>query len=79
MTAQDLYDRVTIEWRGHGAYLVTIKYRGKKYTTVSNNSLAYYRIKTDDTSDNQRGYGGYTLKGAYNYFYDLCKRRNDLC
>lgn len=77
MTLQKLKARVRVERSGYGHYKVTIVYRGLKYTCHSNNSLAWDRL--DDAGLTNRQVGGfYTNKGAYQAFYDECKRKNNL-
>lgn len=62
---------------GYCSYEVTITYRGKKYTCYSNNSLAWDRLDDDNYPDNKI-VGFYTNKGAYQAFYEECKRKNNL-
>lgn len=78
MTLDELREKVDVV-RGFGycCYVVTIIYRGKKYTCQSNNSLAWDRLDDDNYRDNEVS-GSYTDKGAYQAFYDECKRKNNL-
>ena len=74
MTLQQLQERVTIGTCLQGHFAVTITYRGKKYTCISTDTLAY---------DTIRGYGDggndyYTEKQAYQSLYDFCKYKNNL-
>jgi hypothetical protein len=78
MTLQELKQRLRVERDGgHGQYKVTIFYRNKYYTCHSNNSLAWDRLDDDNYPDNVVN-GSYTNKGAYQAFYDECKRKNQL-
>lgn len=63
----------------HGQYEIRIKYRGKEYKCLSNNSLAYDRIHSccDFPSDSYIAFG-YTYKQALQTFWDECKRENGL-
>lgn len=78
MTLQELRQRVRVT-RGSGycCYVVTITWRGKEYTCHSNNSLAWDRLDDDNYRDNEVS-GFYTNKGAYEAFYEECKRKNSL-
>ena len=78
MTLTDLQNRVRVR-RGHGycSYIVTITYRGQEYECNSNNSLAWDRLDDYNYRDNEVN-GFYTNKGAYQAFYDECKRKNGL-
>jgi hypothetical protein len=74
MTLQQLRDKVNIGTCLQGHFAVTITYRGKKYTCISTDTLAY---------DTIRGYGDggndyYTEKQAYQALYDHCKNKNNL-
>lgn len=78
MTLQELKQRVRVERdRGYCSYIVKIDYRGKEYKCHSNNSLAWDRLDDDNYRDNEVN-GFYTNKGAYQAFYDECKRKNCL-
>lgn len=57
---------------GYGTYRVTIYFRKKFYSCVSNNSLAY-----DDMGEHENN-SYYTSKQAYQAFWDECKRKNNL-
>ncbi len=79
MTTQELRDRITIQRYGYGTYKVTIKYRGRCYSCISHDSLAYDRITgyADEVPDRAvRDF--YTYKGALRALYDRCKRANGL-
>lgn len=78
MTLKELRKRVRVKRAsGYCSYEVTITYRGKKYRCHSNNSLAWDRMDDDNYRDNEVS-GFYTNKGAYQAFYDECKRKNNL-
>lgn len=62
---------------GYNSYDVEITYRGKSYRCKSNNSLAWDRLDGKELSDRAECYG-YTNKGAWQSFYDECKRANNL-
>ena len=79
MNLEQLKERVSVQWCGYGAYRVTITWRGQEYSTTSNNSLAYDRIKgSDDWGSDREVHCFYTLKQAYEAFYEEVKRRNSL-
>lgn len=78
MTLEQLQEKVdVVRGFGYNCYVVTITYRGKKYTCQSNNSLAWDRLNDDNYSDNVT-IGGYTNKGAYEAFYEECKLKNNI-
>lgn len=78
MTLKELMDKVRVRRiNGYGKYLITITFRGKEYSTHSNNSLAWDRISDGDDFPNKVS-GHYTLKQAYQAFYDECKEINSL-
>jgi len=78
MTLKELKQKVTVRRdKGFSLYKVTIIYHGKEYTCTSNNSLAWDRLDDDNYRDNEVS-GFYTNKGAYQAFYDECKRKNNL-
>ena len=78
MTLNELRERVRVT-RGSGycCYNVTITWRGKQYTCHSNNSPAWDRLDDINYGDNEV-IGLYTNKGAYEAFYEECKRKNHL-
>lgn len=78
MTLQELREKVKVKRAsGYCSYTVTITYRGKEYSCQSNNSLAWDRLDDDNYRDNEVS-GFYTNKGAWQAFYDECKRKNNL-
>ncbi len=79
MNTQELRDRITIQRRGSGSYIITIEYRRRFYWSYSNNSLAYDRISGYAYDVPDRAVKDfYTYKGALQAFYDECKRANGL-
>jgi len=81
MTTKDYQDRITqlCHRSGFGGrYYVEIYFRGKFYSCHSNNSLAWDRINSDDTTPARRLDGFYTLKSALKAFYEECKQKNNL-
>jgi hypothetical protein len=75
MTTAQLLQRIDArKAMGYGSYKVTIEFRGKKYTCISNDSLAYDRHLDDDA----KGKGIYTQKDALKSFWNECKRKNNL-
>ena len=79
MTTKELRERITIQWKGHGSYKVSITYKGKVYSCTSHNSMAYDRIRgyADEVPD-RAVHDFYTYKGALQALYDECKRANEL-
>ena len=81
MTTKDYQSRITQLCHRSGVggcYFVQIYYRGRFYSCHSNNSLAWDRIHSDDTTPARAERGFYTLKGALKSFYDECKQKNNL-
>lgn len=81
MTLKELENKVSISRAGgHGQYRITIEYRGREYSCLSNNTLAYDSLPSisnaggcwDDTDLPM------TRKQALQSFYDECKRENGL-
>jgi hypothetical protein len=78
MTLNELKERVAVSReRGYNSYIVTIYYRNAYYQCHSKNSLAWDRLDDTNYRDNEVN-GFYTNKGAYQAFYDECKRKNGL-
>lgn len=78
MTLKELKDKVRVRRsNGYGRYLITITFRGNEYSVLSNNSLAWDRISDGDDFPNKVS-GYYTLKQAYQAFYDECKEHHSL-
>ena len=78
MTKQELLNKVSISRKGYGTYDVTTEFRGKNYSCTSNDTMAYDRIKSNDSMSEYRSEFGYTYKQALEAFYDDCKRINNL-
>jgi len=77
MTTQQLLERIDArKTTSYGHYRVTIQYRGKKYTCISNDSLAYDR-HLDTECWYSRG-KLYTQKEALQTLWNECKRKNNL-
>ena len=81
MTLKELENKVRISRAsGHGQYRITIEYRGREYSCLSNNTLAY------DSLPHSCSAGGcwddtnlpMTSKQALQCFWDECKRENGL-
>lgn len=72
MTEKELKSRMEVRWRGYGTYGISILYRGKWYSCISHNSLAY------DMLDEYESVGYYTSKQAYQALWDECCRTNNL-
>ena len=73
MTTKQLSERVYCGLTtSHGHYKVEITYRGKNYSCVTTNSLAYDYYKDEDAS------GFYTQREALQSLWDECKRKNGL-
>ena len=70
MTTQELLERLTLTWKGYGTYKVTIEYRKKFYSCICFDSMMWDTYKGANT--------GYTYKQALQYFYNECKRKNQL-
>lgn len=78
MTTEQLKERVSVSWRGHGTYKVTITYRGHQYSSYTHNSMAYDRVKDGgNLVDTVTAYG-YTMKEALRSLWDECKYKNDI-
>ena len=77
MTLKELKNKVSIGCCTHGAFNVTITYRGREYTCVSNNTLAYDVIRAFLKWDDRKG-ASYTPTQAYQALYDEVKYFNNL-
>lgn len=72
MTTSELSQRIIADrTSSYGHYKVTIQYRGKQYSCISTNSMAYDRYNDDDS---QTGVQRDALKSLWNE----CKRKNNL-
>ena len=75
MTTAQLSQRIIADrTSSYGHYKVTIQYRGKEYSCISTDSMAYDRYN----DDNAKGRGIYTQKDALQSFWSECKRKNNL-
>ena len=78
MTLEELENRTdVVRGFGYNCYVVKITYRGKQYVCQSNNSLAWDRIQSEENSV-RAIFCSYSLKEAYQAFYNECKRKNNL-
>jgi hypothetical protein len=74
MTKAQLSSRIDArKTSSYGHYRVTIHYRGKEYSCISTDSMAYDRYLDDEA---KRGH--YTQKDALISFWNECKRKNNL-
>jgi hypothetical protein len=74
MTTQQLLERIDVRsTTSYGHWKVTIQYRGKKYSCISNDSLAYDRHLDEDSRGKL-----YTQKAALQTLWNECKRKNNL-
>ncbi len=74
MTTQQLLERIDVRsTTSYGHWKVTIRYRGKKYSCISNESLAVDRHMDDDSKGKL-----YTQKDALKILWNECKRKNNL-
>lgn len=72
MTLQNLKDCVTVSCCGYGTYKVIVTYRGKRYSCLSHDFLAYDRVKYPEGYSPRTRISGYTLKEAYLALYRFC-------
>lgn len=78
MTLQELKNKVeSIVKIGYGQWKVTINYRGKKYSYITNNSMAVDATTLDD-NEVRRGRFYTTKKKGYESLYDDCLHFNRL-
>jgi hypothetical protein len=74
MTTAQLSSRIDASrTSSYGHYKVTIQFRGKEYSCISSDSMAYDRYLDDDA---KRGH--YTQRDALTSFWNECKRKNNL-
>jgi hypothetical protein len=75
MTTAQLSQRIIADrTSSYGHYKVTIQYRGKEYSCISTDSMAYDRYNDEDA----KGRGIYTQKDALQSLWSECKRKNNL-
>lgn len=73
MNTTELLQRIDVRTTtSYGHYRVTIRYRGKQYSCITTNSLAYDRHLDEDSR------GLYTQKTALKTLWIECKRKNGL-
>jgi len=70
MTQEELRGKVDVTWKGYGNYRVRIDYRNRYYTGYAHDSQMW------DTLNGAKC--GYTFKQALQYFWNECKRQNNL-
>jgi hypothetical protein len=75
MTTAQLSQRIIADrTSSYGHYKVTIQYRGKEYSCISTDSMAYDRYNDEYA----KGRGIYTQKDALQSLWSECKRKNNL-
>ena len=75
MTTAQLSQRIDARTTtSYGHYKVTIQYRGKQYSCISTDSMAYDRYMDEDA----KGRGIYSQLDALKSFWNECKRKNNL-
>jgi hypothetical protein len=75
MTTAQLSSRIDARTTtSYGHYKVTIQYRGKQYSCISTDSMAYDRYMDEDA----KGRGIYSQLDALKSFWNECKRKNNL-
>lgn len=74
MTTEQLSSRIDARrTSSYGHYKVTIQFRGKEYSCISSDSMAYDRYLDDEATR-----GHYTQRDALTSFWNECKRKNNL-
>lgn len=77
MTEIELSKRIrSITSCGYGHWRVVIKFRGKEYSCITTNSLAYDMRNWEKGEPTNCGYR--TRKQALKALYDECVRKNEL-
>ena len=72
MKTQELAQRIFADKTSYyGHYKVTIIFRGKSYTCISTDSIAYDRYNDEDAKKGVQ-------KDALKSFWNECKRKNNL-
>lgn len=75
MTTAQLSQRIDARTTtSYGHYKVTIQYRGKQYSCISTDSMAYDRYMYKPLEKR----GVYTQRDALKSFWNECKRKNNL-
>lgn len=78
MTEKQLRERMVVSRAsGHGQYRVVIVYRGKTYSCISNNTMAWDMKDYDYGCGMKRVYYS-SARQAMQAFYDECKTKNNL-
>ncbi len=78
MTTRELVYRIDLGGCVRGCFRVTINYRGKEYSTRSNDTLAYDMIRSWERDEKpERGYYS-TPRQAYIALWNECKQANNL-
>lgn len=73
MTTAQLSSRIDARTTtSYGHYKVTIKYRGKQYSCITTNALAYDKYMDEDAK------GFYNQRRALLALWNECKRKNNL-
>lgn len=73
MSTSELQLRINVQTTtSYGHYKVTIHYKGKQYSCITTNALAYDRYLDDDAK------GFYTQRTACLALWNECKRKNNL-
>lgn len=78
MSVNELEANLSITRVSTCEFKVTITYRGQKYSTISKNSNAYFRLYYTPVLHSEECYNGYTYIQALQAFYDECKTKNNL-
>lgn len=76
MTTQQLKDRISTKFAGHGHFKLEINFRGKKYSCTTTNTMAIDKIGRDDKRTPKRYYT--TDKQALASLWNECKAKNDI-
>jgi hypothetical protein len=78
MTVSELSQRINVvSTTSYGHFRVTIEYRNKKYSCITNNAPAVDR-HDDDDAKGPHFKGIYTQKDALETLWSECKRKNNL-
>ncbi len=75
MTTEQLKNRISTRFIGHGHFKITIQYRGKEYSSTTTNTMAIDRIG-ESVRTPKEFYK--TEKDALLSLYNECKRVNNL-
>ena len=74
MTTQQFLERIDVRKTiSYGHYKVTIQYKGRQYSCISTDSVAYDRHLDEDSRGKL-----YTQKAALQTLWNECKRKNNL-